>query len=334
MKIKDYIIRFLKHGYRKLTGKVFLNPECDCDRQSANDKIFHLLETGKPCMISRFGTTEINCINNYICVHRKSNYWKKCWDYVTDYTHTPWWNTDHFHIMSIYSGIFPESQETAERFSERYLQDIPEIDLLVSHQYYEKFMPLRSGIPKIQLEMLYPFFVERPWTRILKGKKVLVIHPFEETIKQQYSKRECLFDNQEILPEFDLITLKAVQTVAGNKSEFSDWFEALAYMENQIDQIDFDIAIIGCGAYGMPLAAHVKRIGKQAVHMAGGTQLLFGILGKRWTEQYINRGALEYRPGLIIDTDYRSLFNENWCYPLDNDTPNNTAVVENSCYWR
>ena len=29
--------------------------------------------------------------------------------------------------------------------------DRREIDLLVSHQYYEKFMPLRPGIPKIQL---------------------------------------------------------------------------------------------------------------------------------------------------------------------------------------
>ena len=118
---------------------------------------------------------------------------------------------------------------------EQYLQDIPEIDLLVSHQYYEKFMPLRPGIPKIQLEMLYPFFVERPWTRILKGKKVLVIHPFDNTIKQQYAKRELLFENPDILPEFELITLKAIQTIAGNKSEFADWFEALAFMERQIE---------------------------------------------------------------------------------------------------
>ena len=31
--------------------------------------------------------------------------------------------------------------------------------------------------------MLYPFFVERPWTRILTGKKVLVVHPFVDTIR-------------------------------------------------------------------------------------------------------------------------------------------------------
>lgn len=334
MYIKDYIIRGFKKTYRFITRKKFLNPDCDCDRQSSNDKIYNLLSSGKPCMISRFGTTEINCINNYLCVHRKRNYLLKCWDYITDYTHTPWWNEEHFHFMTIYSGIFPECQDTAERFSERYLKDIPEIDLLVSHQYFEKFMPIKVGIPRIQLEMLYPFFVERPWTRYLKGKKVLVVHPFEDTIKQQYAKRKLLFDNPDILPDFELITLKAVQTVAGNKSEFKDWFEALAYMEKQIDNIDFDVAIIGCGAYGMPLAAHVKRIGKQAVHMAGGTQLLFGIMGNRWIKEAQYQGQQEYRPGVFISTNYKTMFNSSWCYPLDKDKPKGANKVEHSCYWK
>jgi len=332
MYAKDYIIRILKQAYRKLTRKTFLNPECDCDRQSSNDKIFELLASGKPCMIARFGTTEINCINNYLCVHRDRSYWRKCLDYITDYTHTPWWNEDHFVVMSQWSGIFPIGRDTAERFSERYLQDIPEMDLLVSHQYYEKFMPLRTDIPKIQIEMLYPFLVDRPWTRYLAGKKVLVIHPFEATIRQQYARREALFANSEVLPSFELITFKAVQTIAGNKSEYNDWFEALESMEKRIEQIDFDIALIGCGAYGLPLAAHVKRLGKQAVHVGGGLQLMFGILGKRWTTGHLK--PLEYRPGVKIDWNYRSLFNDQWCYPLPEDTPQGNEKVEDSCYWK
>ena len=102
-------------------------------------------------------------------------------------------------------------------------------------------------------------------------------------------------------------------------------------MENEIDKIDFDIAIIGCGAYGLPLAAHVKRIGKQAVHMGGGTQLLFGILGKRWTEQY--SGSFHYRPGIDISLDYHPLFNEYWVFPGQNEKPKGSDKVDNSCYW-
>lgn len=332
MYAKDYIIRLLKHSYRKLCGKRFLNPECCCVRQTANDIIYDLLATGKPCMISRLGTTELNCVNNYLCVHSTKSFCQKCYEYITDYTHTPWWNVDHFRMMSLWSGIFPIGQDTAERFSECYLQVIPEIDILGSFQYYERFMPLRSDIKKVQLEMLYPFFVERPWTRILRGKKVLVVHPFEETIRQQYQQRELLFENDDVLPEFELITLKAVQTIAGNQSEFGDWFEALESMKRRIETIDFDIALLGCGAYGLPLAAHIKHLGKQAVHIGGGLQLLFGIKGRRWTERYAD--YWDYRPGIRIRVNYKTLFNRHWSFPLPIDTPKGAKAVENSCYWK
>ena len=334
MPIKDFIIRVIKYGFRVVTRKKFYPPECDCDRQSANDKIYDLLAHGKPCMIARYGTTEINCVNNYLCVQRDRNFWLKYLDYVTDCTHTPWWNEGHFHIMSVYSGIFPETQEIAEKFSKQYLDDTPEIDILASHQYYEKFMPLKPDVCRIQLEMLYPFFVERPWTRILKGKKVLVIHPFETTIKVQYAKRKCLFSNEDVLPKFELITLKAVQSLAGNNSQYATWFDALHQMEEQVSQLDFDVALIGCGAYGLPLAAYIKRMGKQAVHLGGGLQLFFGILGNRWVEQYPKLGVWHYRPGVDINLDYTAIFNDNWIYPLPEDTLSNASVIENACYWR
>ena len=87
-----------------------------------------------------------------------------------------------------------------------------------------------------------------------------------------------------MLPDFELKTIKAVQTIAGQKSEFETWFDALESMKDQISKTDFDIAIIGCGAYGFPLASYVKDLGKQAIHLGGVTQLLFGIKGKRWEE--------------------------------------------------
>ena len=330
---RDYLIRGLRLIYRVLSRKKFYPPECECNRQVANDMIYELLSSDQPCMIARFGATEINCINNYLCVHSDKSTWQKWLDYITDDTHTPWWNKDQFHLMSIYSGIFPESQDTAERFSQRYLDDMQEIDMLACFQYLETKMPMHHSFAKVELEMLYPFYVDRPWTRILSGKRVLVIHPFDCTIRQQYDKRACLFDNPDVLPDYELITLKAVQTVAGNKSEFEDWFEALRYMENQIDAIDFDIALIGCGAYGFPLAAYIKRKGKKAVHIGGGLQLFFGILGRRWVECYPVESPLHYRPGITINIDYSPLFNNNWIYPLSVDTPVNAQAVEGACYW-
>ena len=330
MEFKDYLVRCIRKAIRILCNKKYLKPECDCDRQSSNDRIYNLLISGKPCMISRFGTTEINCINNYLCVKKgKTHFWKCLKDYLLDNTHTPWWNTSHFNTMQQLSGIFPPTLNTAVAFSQISLEASKQIDLLGCHQYYEKFMPVAHA-QKVQLEMLYPFFVNRPWTRALKNKRVLVVHPFSETIQSQYAKRRDLFENPDILPDFTLITLKAEQTVGG-ESRFASWMDALDFMKKEISEIDFDVCILGCGAYGMPLAAFVKLMGKQAIHLGGGTQLLFGIKGKRWIEQYHN--VWHYRPGIDIDINYRPLFNENWVFPSENEKPSSANQIEGGCYW-
>lgn len=54
-----------------------------------------------------------------------------------------------------------------------------------------------------------------------------------------------------------------------------------------------------------PLAAHVKRTGKKAIHLGGGLQLLFGIRGKRWD----------------MRDEYKSLMNEYWIRPSEDETP-------------
>ena len=162
---------------------------------------------------------------------------------------------------------------------------------------------------------------EEPWTAALKGKKVLVIHPQARIIEQQYRKRELLFPGTEILPEFELQVLKAVQTNAGETDErYHNWFEALEDMYEQAMKKEFDLAILGCGAYGFPLAAKMKQAGKQAVHMGGISQVLFGIHGKRWDEDKNHRFLQQY------DSDA-------WVRLADKDKPKNADAVEDGCYW-
>lgn len=92
----------------------------------------------------------------------------------------------------------------------------------------------------------------------LAGKRVLVVHPFKKSILHQYERREKLFSNPNMLPQFDLQVIPAVQSLGGT-SIYKNWFEALNAMKQEIDKADYDIALIGAGAYGFPLAAHVKR---------------------------------------------------------------------------
>ena len=122
-----------------------------------------------------------------------------------------------------------------------------------------------------------------------------------------------VFPGTAILPEFASLTcIQAVQSIAGEKTEYATWFDALAFMQNQISECDFDVAIIGAGAYGLPLAAYCKKIGKQAIQMSGATQLLFGIKGKRWDEHpFIS-----------------NLYNDAWIRPNSNETPTQKSKVE------
>lgn len=111
--------------------------------------------------------------------------------------------------------------------------------------------------------------------------------------------------------------IRAVQSIAGEKTEYATWFDALEFMQNQISECDFDLAIIGAGAYGLPLAAYCKIIGKQAIQMSGATQLLFGIKGKRWDEHPV----------------ISKMYNEYWTRPDDKETPTQKAEVEGGSYW-
>lgn len=74
-----------------------------------------------------------------------------------------------------------------------------------------------------------------------------------------------------MLPKFkSLSVVKTVQSIAGNgtSSGFDTRFDALDYMKSEVDKCEYDVAIIRCGAYGMDLAALVKRTHHIALHMA------------------------------------------------------------------
>lgn len=274
--------------------------------QAGNDEIRQLIETGRPGLVARFGSTELRTSINYLekCLGIRKNYSKK----ITE-------------AMATCSGFFPNNEENLDRFGNLFLKSCKEIDILavwfnLQEDYvYKRFGP--SNGKCVHLDSLEPFWFEKPWTVALTGKKVLVIHPFAETIEAQYQKRDRLFPKAEVLPDFELKTIKAVQSLGGKCGMFSKWFDALDYMYMRTKEIDYDVAIIGCGAYGMPLAARLKMDGKIAIHMGGVTQFLFGIKGGRWDE----------RP------QYSSFYNEYWCRPDASDRPLVADKVENACYW-
>lgn len=284
------------------------------------------LQSDMPTMIARYGYTELICIINYLGVrHGRPNMLRYLLGMELDW----WWRPSTLRQIAEWSGFFPPTIPAVERFCKMMLEDSADLDILISWLPEERRLEPYIGARKyIQGLFIDPFWAEKPWTRILKGKKVLVVHPFADLIQQQYQQhRQCLFENPEILPSFSLRVLPAVQSLGGINTDFADWFSALEYMKREISRIDFDICLLGCGAYGFPLSAFVKRIGKKAVHMGGSLQLLFGIIGHRWEDA--DYGAKE----LGKRGCYPSLINDYWVRPGDDLKPQNAENVENACYW-
>lgn len=314
---------------RKLYTKVFgvhlpsaLQQEESPDK--ASELIYNLLASDKPCMIARFGANELGAVVNYLGVNSSHHSIKK---FIKREQAEWWWDKDILNNMQNNAGFFPATAENIQRFGELIINDAKEVDLLGSWLTLESFLSPYMHSINTTLQNLEPFWVQLPWTRILKNKRILVIHPFAETIEQQYLKKDLLFKNEKILPTFELTTIKAVQSIGGT-SQFKDWFEALNWMKQEINKKEYDICLIGCGAYGFPLAAHVKRQGKKAVHLGGVLQLLFGIRGNRWENP--NYGVREWG---IPYGSYSSLMNKYWIRPREEDRPQNADKIEGACYW-
>ena len=276
-----------------------------CDVQTGNRIIRELIEAGNPFMAGRLGTVELACIVNYLKNQLTGE------KFYQGKIKTP---------MKYNAGFFPCNDTMLDKFSRIILEDIQHLDVMAAWNVnMEDYVVSKYASPSVTLVELAAIFplIENPWMKALKGKKVLVIHPYKDSIISQYAKRQQLFPNTEILPDFELEVIQAVQSVAGNWTAFPTWFDAYDSMCDDMAAKQFDIALIGAGAYGLPLAAFAKKMGKQAVHVGGSLQLLFGIKGKRWD-------------GGDVDINF---YNEHWVRPLPHEVPAGFDSVEGGCYW-
>ena len=291
--------------------------------EEINEYLYHKLKADEPFWIGRFGNTEILTMDYFI----QKELFPLSRDRRKEYTKK----------MCNGPGFFPCKKEEVERFVQLMLSDLNEIDILAQWNQYMEEWYIENYMSNVIITGLGAFEpwgndlfdkdTIHPWTLGLEGKKVLVIHPFEDTIQEQYRKnRENIFKNlpiEDFLPQFELKTIKAVQSIGGTETEYGDWFEALESMVEKCKKNEFDVAIIGCGAYGFPLAAEIKRMGKTAIHMGGATQLLFGIRGNRW--DIFARDDME--------SIYAKMINSYWVRPNEKEKVANMGMVEDACYW-
>ena len=273
-----------------------------CVGEKSCEIIKEYFSSNKPCFIGRFGLSEFKTLYTYL--YKKSRYSN--------------------HLKNLMCSIYPNKIENYDRFAKELLETAKNADVLAAWQNADECKVCKEHLQNIKhyisCQDLMPLNYENPWMQILQDKKVLVINPFADTIQKQYKKRELLFKNPKVLPEFELLTLKPPYITKENISNqpFESWFKARDFIKEQISEIDFDIALIGAGPFAMFLGDFCIFFGKKAITTCGDTQLLFGIIGQRW---------LDYYPEIA------ALMNEHWIRPQPNERPEGYKKVENGCYW-
>lgn len=276
------------------------------DRQlsfgEANATISRMILTAQPCLVGRIGHTEGRIVGE--ACFRDCNFGRL--------------SKKEAHQ---YSGIFPVHSESLSHFARIYGASIASADLLGFWQtaFQAKLLAEKyHEIPLAPLASLEPYLQLEPWSGALAGRRVLVVHPFASTILGQYRiNRSRLFLDSRVLPEFDLRVLAPPQTLAPATGGHANWQGALDELVDKALGLDFDIALIGCGAYGLPLGAAIKLAGRQAIHLGGALQILFGIRGRRW----------EHMPVIA------AMMNEYWIRASRDETPVSAALIDGGCYW-
>lgn len=305
-----YLNYFLKNSFFVFRYKLFhIKKSCLRFRgkkgitlEYSNDALKSHIESGKPFAAIRFGAVELGCLNNAKKIELG---FKKTYKPLVRYS------------MKNNAGLFPTDDKTLQEYSDLMFQELPKTDLLgISGVHMEDYFQ-RLYCPNadyIQYEGMEP--LRGDWVKSLKGKRVLVITPFDEDVRSQYQRREKLFlDDPELLPEFTLLTLQAPLTLADEESNLPSSIDVLKHLEEQIKALEFDIALVGAGVYGSPLCLFIKSLGKQAIQTGGATSTLFGIMGRRWESRpHVSKHANEY-----------------WIHP--SVKPKGYEKVEKGAYW-
>lgn len=142
----------------------------------ANELIRRRLGENQPLLVSRLGRVELSCIDFFI-FHRR-----------TGRSYPP----EIKKGMSTNAGFFPTDDAALDRFSELVRESVRSVDVMgVWFNLHEDFI-CRSYCPRakiVHLRAIEPYYHQEPWSVVLKNRTILVVHPFERSIRRRLRRR-------------------------------------------------------------------------------------------------------------------------------------------------
>jgi hypothetical protein len=304
----EVLFRKMRHGKppRFYCGRKTA-PLNSTGRADIKDRLLH----GKPLFAGRLGHTE-----NYILIDHEfvtAGLYKRYSDYI-------------FERSKIDSGMFsatPEGFDVFSKYTLDALRNITDLQIwfLKMEPYWIKHYCHR-GVQLYCDDGIWDANDPEPITSYLRGRKVLIVSSFTDTMAKQYPNRHQIYPSRPILPDFAKISfVKAPVTFAGNVPTWPTWEDALLDTYAQCKKCDYDVALIGAGSYSLPLGNLLFKDGKQVIVLNSRIQLLFGIKGQRFIDH--------------PEFGFASYFNDYWVRPSSEEKPKNAQTVDygHNDYW-
>ena len=291
--------------------------------KESNQYLINLIQKNEKFLISRLGIgAETMIIYDYLQKKKDSSIPEVKW-HQSSIIQT-------LRILQNNAGIYGVDKQNIVVYCQLYLQAIENSNALATFQNSAIDFPQKVLINKFQLDSIYSRILEpfyccleniKPWSHHLIGKKILIISPFTDSMKKQLNNNFQIFQDKTIfLENQEFLFYKSFQCIAGNH-QHKNWLETFTIMCNDIKKLDFDIALLGCGGYGLPLCNFIyQNMNKSAIYVGGGLQLLFGVMGKRWDNNpFWLKIIQEHQPKFIR--------------PSGKEICNNKQLIEGGCYW-
>lgn len=170
-----------------------------------NTQIQNIIHSKQPYLISRHGSTELHTVVPFLKNQTKSIGFQIAHALGITPDFLPCRITDiELEELHKSSGVFPATESEMHSFCRQYLRAIPEIDLLGSWLRAEKYVEHSSRCEKVHLTHLNPLLhPESSWTRALKDKRILIIHPFKASIQHQLENKDRVFADSTLIPDAD-----------------------------------------------------------------------------------------------------------------------------------
>merc|ERR1711998_150010 len=206
-----------------------------------------LIQQNQPFLITRQGIGPESYISAYYKCHNKVN-------------------TRFLSSLDNNAGIYGSIRDL-ELWCIKYIESISESDALATWDNLvinEQIILKPKNIPSIHTRVLEPFYLCSegiiPWSHYTISKKILIISPFVDSIKKQNENNFQIFsdDRRLFLEGQEFVYYKTFNTSAGNHI-LKSWIEPHDIMCNEILKLDFDIALLGCGGYGLPLCQFIHK---------------------------------------------------------------------------